>query len=88
MIEIDIEILKLGNAGREEAITRLRDLRYRELELVQQRRALLNEIERLSIRAPVSGIIYGLQVQTPRSVVRAAEPRRFLWPQDRPAPHR
>lgn len=84
IIEIDIEILKLGTAGREDAITRLRDLRYRELELVQQRRALLNEIERLSIRAPVSGIIYGLQVQTPRSVVRAAEPLMFLVPQDRP----
>lgn len=82
--EIEIEILKLGTAGREEAITRLRDLRYRELELVEQRRALLNEIERLSIRAPVSGIIYGLQVQTPRSVVRAAEPLMFLVPQDRP----
>jgi HlyD family secretion protein len=84
IIEIDIEILKLGTAGREEAITRLRDLRYRELELVQQRRALLNEIERLSIRAPVSGIIYALQIQTPRSVVRAAEPLMFLVPQDRP----
>lgn len=72
--EIEIEILKLGTAGREEAITRLRDLRYRELELVQQRRALLNEIDRLSVRAPVSGIVYGLQVQTPRSVVRSAEP--------------
>lgn len=82
--EIEIEILKLGTAGREEAITRLRDLRYRELELVQQRRALQTDIERLAIRAPVSGIIYGLQVQTPRSVVRAAEPLLFLIPQDRP----
>ena len=82
--EIDIEILKLGTAGREEAISRLRDLRYRELELVEQRRALLAQIDRLDIRAPVSGIIYGLQVQTPQSVVRAAEPLMYLIPQDRP----
>jgi HlyD family type I secretion membrane fusion protein len=82
--EIDIEILKLGTSGREEAITMLRDLRYRELELVERRRALRAEIERLDIRAPVSGIIYGLQVQTPRSVVRAAEPLMYLIPQDRP----
>lgn len=82
--EIDIEILKLGTAGREEAITRLRDLRYRELELAEQRRALRDEIDSLDIRAPVSGIIYNLQVQTPRSVVRAAEPLLFLIPQDRP----
>jgi len=82
--EIDIEILKLGTNGREEAISNLRELRYRELELAEQRNALRAEIERLDIRAPVSGIIYGMQVQTPRSVVRAAEPLLFLVPQDRP----
>ncbi|MGJ8626243.1 MAG: HlyD family type I secretion periplasmic adaptor subunit [Sulfitobacter sp.] len=82
--EIDIEILKLGTGGREEAITRLRDLRYRELELVEQRSALRAEIDQLDIRAPVSGIVYAMQVQTPRSVVRAADPLLFLVPQDRP----
>ncbi len=82
--EIDIEILKLGTSGREEAITSLRDLRYRELELAEQRRAIRSEIDRLDVRAPVSGIIYGLQIQTPRSVVRAAEPLMYLVPQDRP----
>jgi HlyD family secretion protein len=82
--EIDIEILKLGTAGREEAITSLRDLRYRELELVEQRRALKTEIDQLDIRAPVSGIVYGMQIQTPRSVVRAADPLLYLVPQDRP----
>ena len=43
-----------------------------------------SEIDRLAVRAPVSGLIYSLQVQTPRSVVRAAEPMMFLVPQDRP----
>lgn len=84
MTEIDIEVLKLGTATREEAITRLRDLRYRELELAEQRRALRAQIDRLDIRAPVSGIVYSLQVQTPRSVIRAAEPVMYLIPQDRP----
>ncbi len=82
--EIDIERLKLGTRRREEAITQLRDLRYRELEMLEQRRALRLEIERLDIRAPVSGIIYGMQVRTPRSVIRPAEPVMFLVPQDRP----
>ncbi len=82
--EINIEVLKLGTTAREEAITQLRDLRYRELELIEQRRALKAEIDRLDIRAPVSGIIYGLTVQTPRSVIRAAEPLMYLVPQDRP----
>lgn len=82
--EIDIERLKLGTRNREEAITRLRDLRYRELELVEQRRAVKGELERMDIRAPVSGIVYGMQVRTPRSVVRPAEPLMYLVPQDRP----
>lgn len=82
--EIEIIGLKLGTAGREEAITQLREIRYRELSLVEQRRALLATIDRMDIRAPVSGIVYSMQVTTPRSVIRAAEPLMFLVPQDRP----
>jgi len=65
-------------------LTAQRDLQFRELELAEQRRALLERRDRLAIRAPVSGIIYGLQVTTPRSVIRAAEPVMFIIPQDRP----
>ncbi|WP_264211338.1 HlyD family type I secretion periplasmic adaptor subunit [Leisingera thetidis] len=82
--EIDIEILKLGTGQREEAITRLRDLRYQELELAENRRSLQQRLARLDITAPVSGIVYGLQVQTPRSVIRPADPVLYLVPQDRP----
>lgn len=82
--EIDIEVLKLGTKRREEAITRLRDLQFRELELQEQRRSLTERLSRLDIRAPVSGIVYGLQFFAPRSVVKPAEPVLFLVPQDRP----
>ncbi|WP_299207783.1 HlyD family type I secretion periplasmic adaptor subunit [uncultured Tateyamaria sp.] len=82
--EIEIEVLRLTSGRREEAITQLRDLRTRELELIEQRLALLTDIERMEIRAPVSGIVYNMRVQTPRSVVRAADPVLFLIPQDRP----
>lgn len=82
--EIDIQILQLGSTRREEAITRLRDLQYRELELAEQRRSLLERLDRLDIKAPVSGVVYGLQVQTLRSVLRAADPVLYLIPQDRP----
>lgn len=82
--EIDIEILKLGTQQREEAITRLRDLQYRELELAEQRRSLLERLNRLDITAPVSGIVYGLQIQTLRSVIRSADPVLYIVPQDRP----
>ena len=47
-------------------------------------RALAEKIARLDIRAPVSGIVLGLQVTTLNSVIRPAEPVLYLIPQDRP----
>ncbi len=82
--EIEIEILKMETRRREEAITTLRDMEYREQEAAEKRRAIQQKLDRLDIRAPVSGIIYGLQFQTPRSVIRPADPVLFLVPQDRP----
>lgn len=82
--EIDIEIIKLGTQRREEAITRLRDLQFQELELAEQRRSLKERLSRLDIRAPVSGVVYGLQVFAKRSVIRPADPVLFLVPQDKP----
>jgi HlyD family type I secretion membrane fusion protein len=82
--EIDIEILKLGIRKREDAITRLRDLQFRELELAEQRRSLGEQLSRLDIQSPVSGIVYDMQVFTPRSVIRPADPLMYLIPQDRP----
>lgn len=82
--EIDIEILKLATGRREEAITTLRDLQYRELELMEKRRALIERMKRLDITAPVSGVVYRLQVHTLRSVIRPADPIMYLVPQDRP----
>jgi HlyD family secretion protein len=38
----------------------------------------------MEIRAPVGGVIYGLAVFTPRSVIRPADPVMFIVPQDRP----
>lgn len=82
--ETQIEILRLSDTRREEAITRLRDLQFRELELAEQRRALLQRLERLEIRAPVSGIVYGLQIFARRAVLRPADSVLYIVPQDRP----
>jgi HlyD family secretion protein len=84
LTEIEIEALKVGSRWREDAITQLRDLGYRELELAERRRSLREQIDRLEIRAPVSGLIHAMQVTTPRSVIRAADPVLYIVPQDRP----
>jgi HlyD family secretion protein len=82
--EIEIQVLGLTSTRREEAITRLRDLQYNELELSERRRTLRQQLDRLDIRAPLSGVVYGLNVFAPRSVIRAADPLLYLVPQDRP----
>lgn len=82
--EIDIQILSLRNARREEAITELRDIRSREFELAEKRLALIERIDRLDIRAPLSGVVYDLRVFAERSVIRPADPLLFIIPQDRP----
>ncbi len=82
--EIDIEVLKLSTKQRENAITSLRDLQFRELELQEKRSALKEHLSRLDIRAPVSGIVHGLRFFATRAVIKPAEPVLFLVPQDRP----
>ncbi|NBD30927.1 MAG: HlyD family type I secretion periplasmic adaptor subunit [Alphaproteobacteria bacterium] len=82
--ELELEIIRLQTARREEAITRLRDLQFNELELREQRANLRRQLDRLDIRAPVSGVVYGLEVFGPGAVIRPAQPVLYLVPQDRP----
>jgi HlyD family secretion protein len=82
--ETEIQILRIETTRREDAITRLRDLQFNEIELSERRRALIQKLDRLDIRAPVSGVVYGMQVFAPRSVIRPADAVLFLIPQDRP----
>lgn len=82
--EIDIEIIKLDTQRREEAITTLRDVVVREAELAEQHRSMTEQLARMEIRAPVSGVVYGLTVFAPRSVIRPADPLLYVVPQDQP----
>jgi HlyD family type I secretion membrane fusion protein len=82
--ELQIQSLRLAAERREMAETELGDLGYRELELAERRRSLTEQLDRLEIRAPVSGVVYNMQVTTPRSVIRPADPLLYIIPQDRP----
>ena len=82
--ETEIQISALSTQRREQAATELRDLGSSQLELAERQRALTERIARLDIRAPVAGIVLGLQVTTPRAVIRPADPVLYLIPQDRP----
>lgn len=82
--EIDLDILRLGTQRKEDAITQLRDIQYREFELREQRLSLQERLSRLDITSPVSGLVYGLTVFAERAVITPAEPLMFIVPQDRP----
>lgn len=82
--EIDLEILRLGAMRREEASTQLRDLGASENQLSLRLGALDEQIERLHVRAPASGVVLGLKVTTPRAVLRPAETLAYIVPTDRP----
>ncbi|WP_371155461.1 HlyD family type I secretion periplasmic adaptor subunit [Jannaschia sp. 2305UL9-9] len=82
--EIDLEVLKLETRLREQAISQLRDLQFRQIELAEQYRSVQERLSRMEITAPVGGVVYGLTVFAPRSVIRPADPVLYLVPQDRP----
>jgi HlyD family secretion protein len=82
--EIEIERVRLVSELREEAIDELRELEYREIELRERRRSLMDQIEKLELRAPVSGVVYGSTADTLRGVIRPAEPVMYVVPKDTP----
>jgi HlyD family secretion protein len=82
--EIEIEIAALGTQVRERAEAELRDIVARQLEISERDSALAERIARLDLRAPVSGVVLGLGVTTPQSVIRPAEVVLYIVPQDRP----
>lgn len=82
--ETRIEIAALDTRRREDAATELRQIEPALLELGERRRALIERIDRLEIRAPVAGVVLGLAVTTPRSVLRPGETVLSVIPQDRP----
>lgn len=82
--EIEIERVRLVTELREAAISELRDIEFREIELRERRMALRDQIHRLDLRAPVTGIVYGSTADTLRGVIRPAEPVLYIVPQDSP----
>jgi HlyD family secretion protein len=82
--ELEISLVRLTSKVREEAIAELRELEFREIELREKRRSLKEQIARLDLRAPSSGIVYGSTVDTLRGVIRPAEPVMYVVPKEAP----
>jgi HlyD family secretion protein len=80
--EIEIEGLRLRAKRREDAITTLRNIQFSEIELRATQRSLQEQLDRMNVRAPSSGIVYDKQFHALQSVVRGAEPIMYVIPQD------
>jgi|GEM_PF-3426711 HlyD family secretion protein len=62
----------------EQVAGQLRDIGTSELQLAQEVARLEERQARLDIRAPVAGPVLGLQVTTPRAVLRPADPVAYM----------
>ncbi|PZQ97577.1 MAG: HlyD family type I secretion periplasmic adaptor subunit [Cereibacter sphaeroides] len=82
--ELDREAIRLRTATRDTAMAELRLLIPRQTELRARSRELSARIERMDIRAPVSGIVFDLRATSPGSVITPAQTLLYIVPQDRP----
>lgn len=81
---LEIQALKLDTLRREDAITQLRDLTQREVELAERQLSLTEQLARMEMRSPVAGVVYGSSVFAVRSVISPAQPVMYIIPQDQP----
>lgn len=81
---LNIEFISLESQRREDAITQLRDLQVREIELAESVKQISARLARMEVRTPVSGIVHDTTVFVRDAVVRPGEPLMYIVPQDQP----
>ena len=81
---LSLDALHQRETRREEIIAQLNTLSSDLSRLTGARDAILQELDKLVIRAPVSGIVHRLTVQHQGSVIRSGETLLHIVPQDRP----
>jgi HlyD family secretion protein len=80
--EARLQILQLEKDFRGEVVEELRDLEAKIFDLTRQRVTAVDELKRLEIRAPQSGIVVGTDVHTVGGVIAPAQPILDIVPGD------
>ena len=80
--ETEIELLRMSDTEREEAIAQSRELGFRRIEIGENRASLIEQLSRLDIRAPRAGTVLESTVFALKSVIRPAEPILYIAPSD------
>jgi HlyD family secretion protein len=78
--EMELEIIQIDQKLRSEVGAELADIRTKLAELQERKTAAQDQLDRLAIKAPQSGIVHELAVHTIGGVVQAAEPLMLIIP--------
>lgn len=80
--ETELQIIQLDNDLRTEVTKELREIQARLSELGERRIAAEDQLKRVDIRAPQSGVVHQLAVHTIGGVISASEPVMLIVPHD------
>jgi len=80
--EIGLQRIQIDQSMRAEVSTELRDLETREGELRSEEIALIEDLQRVDIRAPVAGVVHKLAVHTTGGVISPAEALMEIVPRE------
>src|SRR5262245_8341317 len=79
--EIKLQIIQIDQNLRSEVAKELREIQGKSAELVERKVAAEDQLMRIDIRAPQTGIVHQLAVHTVGGVVQASEPLMLIVPE-------
>ncbi len=81
MAEIELQIIQIDQDLRSEVAKELREIQGKMAELFERKVAAEDQLMRIDIRAPQSGIVHQLNVHTIGGVITASEPAMLIVPE-------
>jgi HlyD family secretion protein len=81
MTETELQIIQIDSDLRSEVAKELREIQGKVAELVERRVAAEDQLMRIDIRAPQSGMVHQLTVHTVGGVITASEPAMLIVPE-------
>ncbi|UFZ02668.1 HlyD family type I secretion periplasmic adaptor subunit [Bradyrhizobium ontarionense] len=81
MTEIELQILRIDQEFRSQLLQELTENQSKQAGLVERRIAAEDQLRRIDIRAPQSGIVHQLNVHTVGGVINAGEPVMLIVPE-------
>ncbi|RYG12727.1 MAG: HlyD family efflux transporter periplasmic adaptor subunit [Burkholderiales bacterium] len=78
--EIELQIIQLDEDQRSEVMKELREIQAKSGELVERRAAAADQLKRVDLRSPNTGVVHQLAVHTVGGVIQAGEPAMLIIP--------